>query len=100
MSVFKGPTKRKMSQKQTALLQESRFHEFNLSPRDVSASSQVEVGWHRVVEEKEVHSIEVVQLLLVEWADVVEELGGHVSCSPGALGRGGEADLVIHPCQL
>ncbi|KAG7243019.1 hypothetical protein INR49_016785 [Caranx melampygus] len=33
-------------------------------------------------------------------ADVVEELGCHVSCSPGALGRGREADLVLHPGQL
>lgn len=67
---------------------------------DAPASSKIEVGWYRVVEEQEVHSIEVVQLLLVEGADVVEELGCHVSCSPGALGRGREADLVLHPSQL
>lgn len=52
----------------------------------LSASSKLEVGWYGVVEEQEVHAIEVVQLLLVEGADVVEELGSHVSCSPGALG--------------
>lgn len=67
---------------------------------DVPASSKLEVGWYRVVEEQEVHSIEVVQLLLVEGADVLEELSRHVPCSPGALGRGGEADLVLHPGQL
>lgn len=67
---------------------------------DVPASSKLEVGWYGIVEEQEVHAIEVVQLLLVEGTDVVEELGRHVSCSPGALGRGGEADLVFHPSQL
>lgn len=64
------------------------------------ASSELEICWHRVVEEQEVHAIEVVQPLLVKRADIVEELSRHVSCSPGAFGRGGEADLILHPRHL
>lgn len=67
---------------------------------DIPASSKLEVGWYGIVEEQEVHTIEVVEFLLVKRADVMEELGCHVSCSPGALGRGREADLVLHPGQL
>lgn len=63
-------------------------------------SSELEICWHRIVEEQEVHAIEVVQPLLVKRADIVEELSRHVSCSPGAFGRGGEADLVLHPSHL
>lgn len=66
----------------------------------VLASSKLEVGWYRVVKEQKVHSIKIVQFLLVEGANVVEKLRCHVSCSPGALGGGGEADLVVHPSQL
>lgn len=67
---------------------------------DVPTSCELEVGWYRVVKKQKVHTIEVVQLLLVKRADVVEELCCHVSCSPCAFGWGGEADLVLYPSQL
>lgn len=67
---------------------------------DIPASAKLEVGGHRVVEEQEVHTIEIIKLLLVKRADVVEEVGHHISCSPCTFGRGREADLVLHPSQL
>lgn len=70
------------------------------SDPSVPTSSKRQVCGHRVVEQQEVHAVQVVQLLLVEGADVVEELRCHVSCGPGALGGGGEADLVLHSSQL
>lgn len=62
--------------------------------------SKLEILRDGVVEKQEVHAIEVVEFLLVKGADVLEELCGHVPCSPGACGRRGEAHLVVHSCQL
>lgn len=70
------------------------------APQSVFTSSKLQVLWRRIVKEQEVHAIQIVQLLLVKGADVVEELGGHVSRSPGALGRGREVDLALHSGQL
>ena len=64
-----------------------------------ASSPELQVGGHGVVEEQEVHAVQVVQLLLVEGVDVVEELRCHVPRGPGALGGGGEGHLVFHPGQ-